>query len=283
MIRWAELCLDSIVSGDNTKFGLVFHTEGLVEEKVVRELRAFGREVSPFFRPMLTTVTPLCPMYQVSPLVDSQRIELPKIARSQKVEADFTERIQGLAEHYDIGYHGHFFKAVDDGYKPTFKFDEIRDQFRAEQQHLRDIGLAPKAYAGGWWYVTPQILSLMAEVGINIDTTINDLRLDSFSRKQPFPLTPLGKAFWATQAVLEIPSVRSFFNLFFGVAVEKRRATNYVIIALHDYDLISDVAGRPIRNLVGKLLRADRVASVLEIARQATDELRENEVFPALS
>jgi hypothetical protein len=283
MIRWAELCLDSMVSGENTKFGLVFHTEGLVDERIVRELMQFGRDVSPVFRPMLTTVTPICPMYLVSPLLDPLRVELPKIPRSQKAEADFAERIQGLAEHYDIGYHGHFFKSVDGGYRPTFNFEEIIDQFKAEQQHLRDIGLAPKAYAGGWWHITPQILSLMADTGINVDTTINDLRLDSFSRKQPFPSTSLGKAFWATQEVLEIPSVRSFFNLFFGVAIEKRRATNYVIIALHDYDLISDVVGRPIRKLIGRLLRADRIASILEIARRATSELREGAVFPALS
>jgi len=209
-IRWAELCIDSLVSGADTRFGLVFHTEGIVSEKVVRELKEFGREVGSLFRPMLTTITPICPMYQVDPLVDSLRLELPRIARSQKVEADFGERIQGLAEYYDIGYHGHFFRAVKDGYRPTFDFADIRNQFQAEQEFLRDLGLAPRAYAGGWWYITPEILSLAAELGFTVDTTINDLRLDSFSRKQPFPASPLGRPFRVSQALLEVPSVRSF-------------------------------------------------------------------------
>jgi len=283
MIRWTEFCLDSLASGEGTRFGLVLHTEGLVSDKVAFELKEFGREVSPFFRPMLTTITPICPMYQVDPLADPLRVELPEIARTQRVEAEFAERINSLAEYFDVGYHGHFFKADDGVYRPTFELGAIRQQFEQEREYLSDIGLAPETYAGGWWYINSQIHSLMAEHGLTVDTTINDLRLDSFSRRQPFPESPLGQPFWVSKSVLEIPSLRSFFNLFFGVAIERRRSTNYVIISMHDYDLVAHALRRPVRRLVAKLLRVDRLASISEIAHRAASGHGGRDAIPAIA
>lgn len=266
MIRWTEFILESLVSGGKTRFALVFHTEGLINRKVVASLREFGREVKPTFRPLLTVITPICPMYRVDPFLDPRRLDLPLIAHSQRTESTFASHLQDLIQYYDIGYHGHFFKAVHNRYRPSFDFAEVNHQFREEQRLLCELGHKPSVYAGGWWYITPEILALLGELGFALDTTVNDLRLDSFYRKQPFPASPLGEPFRVSSSVVEVPSIRSARGLL-DVAFKNRGNPKLIVIALHDYDLPTHGINSPLRRVITKLVRTGKAISCQEILK----------------
>jgi hypothetical protein len=260
--RWAALGVAASVLSSRVKFGLVFHTEGLINEKVVGKLKEFSLELHGEFKPTLAVITPLCPQYYIDPLVDPVRRQFTA-PRASGADAKYADRLRELSNRYDIGYHGHFFEAT--GGKFTYSFDEstVTDQFGREYQYLKEIGFAPTTYAGGWWHISPHIVSLLERYSFKLDTTINDVLTDSFDQTQPYTVPSPGVPFWIGDQTLEVQSVRSFQRILKGSVLRSQRE-RFFVLSLHDYDLmqpgvrnavktISKLAGR------GAMLAADEL------------------------
>jgi hypothetical protein len=265
---WSELCLGSRLSRNNTRFGLVFHVEGLVNESIFGLLEDFGRMLSGSFRPLLTCITPICPMFYQDPWLYPLRVRMPPFDMTQTTVSDFSSKLSALSEWFDIGYHGHFFARDGASYMPAFDELSALAQFDKEFELLSDLDFKPTAYAGGWWFITPWLVSKLRSRGFEIDTTINDVRRDAFLRGQPFPLTRLGETFWITQGLLEIPSIRTAGAIVRQI-LDSGDHLNFAVLALHDYDLRSGSVSATIRNVLKFLIRKDRVLSLGEMLEQS--------------
>lgn len=267
MMRWAEFSLANRLAGRNTRFSLVFHTEGLINDNVARLLETFGKDLQNLFRPLLAVITPICPQYMVDPMEDKLRVNFPHQEVNESREMDFEKKIKRLATYYDIGYHGHFFALVGGRHRPAFDNGSISGQFEEECRYLTSLGFRPEVYAGGWWFISSNLISLLQSWRFKLDTSMNDLQLDSFSRPQPYPHEEVGRPYWLAENVLEIPSIRSFANLG-KIIVSQRKSANFVVIALHDYDLLS-APSKMLHNLFRKLLKGNRLLSVPQLIEES--------------
>ena len=126
-----------------------------------------------------------------------------------------------LSEFFEIGYHGHFYRKNSDGsYEYSFTPEVFTSQVQRESAMLKDCGLRPRAYAGGWWFRSKQLGECLGHEGFTLDTTRNDVGLDSFGHRQPqYQMEPL----------YDILSLKSLKTV--------KRSTTPALIALHDYDL----------------------------------------------
>lgn len=256
-------------------FGLVLHTEGLANDGVVKTLEEFGKGLYGSFRPLLAVITPLCPKYHSFSSAPGKRV-MPSLGSGMsKSESDFREKIQRLSAYYDIGYHGHFFRVSEGRYRPAFDAETLSQQATRECKFLSQIGFRPQTYAGGWWHISRELVSILQSLGFDSDTTVNDLRLDSFSRPQPFA-ADVGKPFWLTRDIVEIPSVRSVASLAY-MALQKHQLRRFAVIAPHDYDFPSSSLAVAIQRLVWKLVREDRVLSIPDLVKEAKRWLDSNE------
>lgn len=256
--------------GPRVHFGLVFHTEGLVNEKVVRRLEEFAAGLKGRFRPALATVTPFCPQYHVDPLLDKARRDFSPVV-SEGAEKRFSETIGSLAESFDIGYHGHFFELSNSRFRPAFDPEAISRQFTQECNYMKAIGHSPWVYAGGWWYISPSMGPLFERFGFRLDTTVNDLHADSFDRAQPVPRGVLGTPSWLFRGVVEIQSVRAFGNIL-GKRVSADGRERFLVLTLHDYDLLDPLLG-PALKTVGRLADKGVMLSTEALYESAREEL----------
>lgn len=272
MIRWSEFSFASMIAGRNTRFSLVFHTEGLANDKIAKKMEDFGRELRGTCRPMLTVITPLCPQYFVDPLEDPMRTDFRYRSSTDEAERAFSEKLRQLSAYYDIGYHGHFFEVVGGRCRPVFTEAAIKSQFLDECRYLTDIGHRPVVYAGGWWFLSQSLTRTLASAGFQLDTTVNDIHSDSFSRPQPYPSAVAGQPFRLYDGLVEIPSVRSLAGLK-EVLFTRRKMDNLVVLALHDYDLMNGSAPGAVSKLVGAFVRKKAVMSANEIAGEALARL----------
>ena len=261
VIRLKELYFGSKFSGSGTLFSLVFHTEGLVNDKVVRALVDFGKNLKGSFRPLLAVITPECPQYAIDPFIDPLRTRFGLMDPPQTFTAKFEATIKNLSSYYDIGYHGHFFKLERNYYRPAFDHETISTQFREEVEYLSGIGFPPRTYAGGWWHISRDLVRLLQSSGFTVDTTVNDTGRDSFSRKQEITISRLGEPFWLGKGLLEVPSARSVFSLL-ATMTRNRRRNNFVVLAIHDYDLSLDSTSSSVSSTIDKLRKAERIVSI---------------------
>ena len=260
---WSGLSLGSRMPGLRTKFGIVFHTEGLINNRIVGELMSLGRELRDI-RPILTVISPKCPMYQIDPQSRPLRTGFPAKKPTTSVERDFKNKIQILSSYYDIGYHGHFFSRTNDHFRLTFDQATIARQFELEYRFLAETGFSPLAYAGGWWHMTPHLARLMQSYGFRLDTTINDIRRDSFGRIQSYPKTPLGQPFRIERDIVEVPTIRLDSNLL-NLLTSSRGLQKFAIFSLHDYNLLASSFSTAVAKIVVKLMQHDRIVGIPEL------------------
>jgi hypothetical protein len=270
MIRWSELSLGSRLAGKRTRFSLVFHTEGLINDKIAGTMAAFGKGLNGMFRPTMTVVTPLCPQYYIDPIGDPLRTDFLYQEPSAACERDFREKVDLMSEYYDIGYHGHFFNVVEGRCKPEFEGSSIGTQFKDECDHLAKIGHRPKVYAGGWWFLSKPIESALGLMDFRLDTTVNDLHVDSFSRPQPHANAVPGEPFKLSEKIIEVPSVRSINGLT-RVLVKRRKMDNFLVLALHDYDLVVDSTFNTLAKVAKAWVKKESILSSDKMIEEANN------------
>lgn len=272
MIRWSELSLGSRLAGKKTRFSLIFHTEGLINDKIAMAMEAFGRELNGIFRPTMTVVTPLCPQYRIDPIRDPLRTDFLYQESTVACKRDFEEKINLISEYFDIGYHGHFFNIAGGRCKPDFEGSSVGTQFRDECDYLAELGHKPKVYAGGWWFLSKPIESALESMDFRLDTTVNDLHVDSFSRPQPYSDSVPGEPFKVSEKMIEVPSVRSINGLT-RLLVKRRKMDNFLVLALHDYDLIADGTFNTLAKVVKAWVKKESILSTDKMIEEANEWL----------
>lgn len=265
--RWTALGMAASVLSSHVKFGLVLHTEGLMNDKVVGKLKEFALALKGEFRPTLAVITPLCPQYRIDPLVDPLRREFFAAPVPSGEEKRYADMIRELSDYCDIGYHGHFFEAKEGKYRYSFDEATVSGQFGREYGFLTGIGFVPRTYAGGWWHISRHLASLLEKYAFELDTTVNDVGLDSFDRKQPYSASSPGSPFWVGSRVLEVQSVRSFQRLL-NRSVLRSARDRFFVLSLHDYDLMEPGAGTVART-ISKLSRRGAMLSADELCTRA--------------
>jgi len=199
-----------------------FHVEEIAIREVFEPFREFVANLRAVTgsKPLLCVTTPLC---------DQTREQMEQADTS---ETEYAERVRALAGDAVIGYHGHFFDRPK-GPRPELELPPFRDmpwhgklapvnrehfdadlvarQISAEVQWLRDIGLPPRAYAAGWWFLTEEIVLRLEREGIEIDCSIRQKHRDTFGGKyiEDEDVPPRGEPFILppSKGIVEIQSV----------------------------------------------------------------------------
>ncbi len=154
-----------------TRFLPVLHVEHLDEDAHLGAVIAYARSYHELTgtRLLATCMTP------VSPLVKA------RLDRTGVSPQDYTARMHQVAEHADIGLHGHFLRSTDAPDERPFHasfFDlaPIRAQIEAERDFLLAEGLMQRemmSYSAGWWFMVPALRAILPELGFRYDFSLS--------------------------------------------------------------------------------------------------------------
>jgi len=154
----------------------VFHVEKLYNDSYYDSLCQFlqGYRALTGKRAVITCMTPHSP-----------------ILAQQIKEAGFSvehywDRIAQAAENGIVGLHGHFVRApLEQGLRPMHHafhdLNLIRDQITCELDALRAHDLVDEQlliYSGGWWFMTPGLRDILAELGFKWDYSLSSSRFN---------------------------------------------------------------------------------------------------------
>lgn len=137
-----------------------------------------------------------CVVPAVNPLARAQ------LDRDKTTPKEYAARIHELRRFCEIGYHGHFFtradtpadaRAVYDAFlggadtfpynvlckdslvpvgKPNEDADAVSGEFAEEMDWFTSIGIRPRVYAAGMWFLSQNIVTLIEESGFQVDTSV---------------------------------------------------------------------------------------------------------------
>jgi len=147
--------------------GYVFHTEEIFDKSVFESLMHFCQEYR-----KLTNARPICAL--MTPLNPRVREGM----RIHNVSMDeFAGRVQLLAEHASIGYHGHFWFHSDEFKNGTaeirctnFLRSAVEAQVGEEVQWFKSMNIRHNnVYAPGWWLMNAELLAILRCNGFDVD------------------------------------------------------------------------------------------------------------------
>lgn len=154
-----------------TCFLPVLHVEHLDEDAHLDAVIAYARGYRELTgrRILATCMTPL------SPLVKA------RLDRTGVNPQDYTARMRLVAEHADIGLHGHFLRSTDTHderpfHASFFDLTPIRAQIAAERDFLLAEGLMQRdqmSYSAGWWFMVPALRAVLPELGFRYDFSLS--------------------------------------------------------------------------------------------------------------
>jgi len=221
-------------------FNFVIHCEKIYDDIIYRGLLAFAKE---FFeltakKIVICVATPFCPVVAR---------ELHGNARNI-----FADRVLKLGEYAHIGYHGHFYKEEDGVISQisakNYDADMVMRQMREEIGWLKRLGLSPKIYVAGWWFLTDDIIIELERSGVLVDLSVRKGKADTFGTKylddrnipeygEPFVLPP-------SRLIVEVQSlfgpVMPPFIMKYHLAqylCGKNRGDLFFAFPLHDWDI----------------------------------------------
>ncbi|MBU1808666.1 MAG: hypothetical protein KJ661_03785 [Candidatus Omnitrophica bacterium] len=218
------------------------HTEVIYEDGTYRALLKFSRDFKELTGKKITVCvsTPICPLVRKG-LVDN--------GLSEKA---FSERVSEMARHADVGYHGHYYPegttTFDHMRRSDYNKDLVVKQITREMTWFRNIGISPKTYIAGCWFMMKEMVLELERCGIEVDASIRRGKGDTFggvyldiSRVpqygRPFILPP-------SKNIVEIQSI---FGPVMAPAIMKGHLSRYMrsdigsvqsfIFPLHDWDI----------------------------------------------
>ncbi len=153
----------------------VFHVEQLFNDTYFQDLRAFlkGYRAITSKRAVVTCMTPHSPILAF------------QMKQANFGQEQYWERIAEVGEDGIVGLHGHFVRAPLENESPIsmrpmhYSFHNLKvvdDQIRQELEGLRRYGLVKDElliYSAGWWFMTPQLRSLLARFGFQWDYSLS--------------------------------------------------------------------------------------------------------------
>lgn len=217
------------------------HTEILYDAKTFEALIKFSKN---FFaltgkKIAVCVSTPVCPI--VKDALDKKGIS-PDV---------MSERIRDIAKFAEIGYHGHFYlegrSELSQISHDNYDRDTVIGQMRAEIGWLKERGIRPKIYIGGWWFLTADIVLELERSGILVDVSVRKGKLNTFGGKyMEDAAIPFGKPFILppSKAIVEIQSI---FGPVMATPIMNGHLSRYLgkdkdevlsfIFPLHDWDI----------------------------------------------
>jgi hypothetical protein len=220
---------------------MTFHAEGLkfsnIRDKLLETVKGLP------FRPVVCPITPFCPAYHVYPFTDPLRTQVEAVHPTNDDIRRFGTALHRLSEYADIGYHGHYFSGNNGRMEASFEPWAFASQFNAEVQLLSNLGFRPKVYVGGHWFMSKELASMLDIAGFEVDTTVTDVKRDSFGRLQYGSDLKFGRPEHLWRNVTEFQTRRRvrIDSLFNG-------ARDFYCYSLHDYDLLNPDPKAQIRN-----------------------------------
>lgn len=169
-----------------------FHAENLGNERCWRNFLDFAAT----FHDRTGVKAIACVLPAINPLAAAQ------MDRDNVTHQEYAARVHELRQFCEIGYHGHFFtkadtpadaRAVYDEYlggADVFPYDVLSERSLApvggpnEDTHAVNVqvaeeldwfarlGIRPRIYAAGMWFLSNNVIRLIEEAGFQVDTSI---------------------------------------------------------------------------------------------------------------
>lgn len=240
---WRALSCAAIASrGGVSYFNFAIHGEMIYDEVTYKALLAFAEEFYSLTGKKIAVCvsTPGCPL--VSKELAARGIEIHT----------FNDRVANLNRFADIGYHGHFYGINDGGIyqisDENYDKDTVIGQIRKEIGWFKEIGMSPKIYVAGWWFLTSDIVLELERSGISVDSSVRKGKANTFGNSylddrevsgygKPFILPP-------SSSIVEI---QSLFGPVMPAFMMKYHLSQYIdresegdllfIFPLHDWDI----------------------------------------------
>lgn len=173
----AVRCLDGIrpLPGTGTvHMNFCIHTEVIYDDRTYEALRSFAKG----FRDLTGARIAVCVSTPVCPLVSKA------LAERGMGEDAFARRVVDLGRFAELGYHGHFYPAG------TTTFDHMRREWYDRALVLRQIGeemdwfgkigVVPRLYIAGCWFLMEDIVLELERRGFAVDMSIRRGKSDTF-------------------------------------------------------------------------------------------------------
>ncbi len=218
------------------------HTEVIYEDRTYQALLKFSKDFKELTGKRITVCisTPICPLVRKG-LVENKL--------SEKL---FSDRVLDMTRHADVGYHGHYYPkgttTFDHMRRSDYNKDLVTKQIAQEMAWFKNIGISPKTYIAGCWFMMEEMVLELEKWGIEVDVSIRRDKGDTFGGVyldisevpqygRPFILPP-------SKNIVEIQSI---FGPVMIPAIMKGHLSRYMrsdigsaqsfIFPLHDWDI----------------------------------------------
>jgi hypothetical protein len=165
--------------------------------------------------------------------------------RAQVAEQDISERVRVLsALGHEIGQHTHFYAGtkIDKPEKVNdFSSENITYCLRRDFETLRQMGVTPKGFTAGAWFVNETVWDTLIELGFDYDCSVRFSKPNGLPKSPGFRWQQSASVYTnAKGSLLIMPTTCSLAELFkWGRKVIIDDSVQYQLIYLHDYDLLS--------------------------------------------
>ena len=218
------------------------HTEVIYDSKTYQALLKFSKDFNELTGKKIT----VCVSTPVCPLVKKGLIE------NKLSEDAFSKRVLEVSKFAEIGYHGHFYPkgstTFDHMRRADYDKDLVVGQISQEMTWFKNIGLYPKIFIAGCWFLMKEMVLELERWGIKVDVSVRRDKSDTFGGVyldnskvpqygEPFILPP-------SKNVVEI---QSLFGPVMHPAIMKGHLSQYMkdtkapspsfIFPLHDWDI----------------------------------------------
>lgn len=224
------------------RINFCIHTEVLYDAKIYDALLIFSKDFLSLTgkRLVVCVSTPVCPLVKA------------ELDRTGKTPESIGDRIRELSKFAEIGYHGHFYikgfggntQISDSNYDKGTVIAQIRDEIA----WLNGIGVSPKVYIGGWWFLTADIVVELERAGICVDVSVRKGRRNTFGGSyiddaaipdcgRPFILPP-SKNIIEMQSMFGPVMITPIMNGHLSRYIDKyKEEPIFLIFPIHDWDV----------------------------------------------
>jgi hypothetical protein len=179
------------------------------------------------------------------------------------------ERAREAAARAPLGHHTHF--GGPGQARPRADDDDPVERVRSEAAWLREVGLAPRLFCGGGWYMDDVLARTLAGLGY-VDCTATPFR-PSYLAVDAKRIA-VGRPVWLTidgARLLELPTTHSLGMIAKGM-LDPKPLPPLVHVYFHDTDLLSRTTRAALVAALAVLCRRRRPIDLEQLADEAARE-----------
>jgi len=256
------------------------HTEMIYNHETYQALLKFSKDFYNLTEKKiaLCAMTPLCPAVRRA------------LAENNITEETFIANVLKLKEYAEVGYHGHFYREGSGRLiqisRDNYDKELVCGQIRREMKWFGKVGIAPKLYTAGWWFLTEDIVLELETEGVKVDMSVREDGMDSFGSRylkgietsecgRPFILPP-------SKDIVEIRSIfgpiMKSFRMKWHLSKHIKRNKDgdlFFVFPLHDSDITKYY--KNIWSNVEKLSRFKNTVAWMDILKMRDIYLKKRE------